>query len=842
MRDMVRDVVFSFLILLSLAGLACSKEPMPVTPLDNSQAEQVVAQTDSDGHHLLYYSLIYADPASLDFTIVPIRDVATHFNILNWLEKGPCTNCVTVTNVQKLLNNDFLVSLRITHPFPSTNFTGFDLRGILMFTGSQTFPIAGLTASSIYKNDAELVNADGFTALYNYSTLGQSFNDLQSYQQGNMSIGIPNSTVNGYKRYSTNEPSNTRNYFLAGTQITADYEIHFSTTGPFVLGYAVDASWALPTEIPATDPVTDFPPAANCPEPWKVVVTEDPLSNTLTNLGGSATLTIDVYDYQGKDSYKAPTVECPELFTGLLPGTFVQSFPGYDRWSAVIYNTTLAGGGRYRALVKVEDNDNDSAPDYLDLTAYQMPTIKVTWQASLGGWARNWGGSNPDSANDSVTDSAGNIYITGSFTMECDFDPGPGDATRTANFLDDAYLVKYDPNGNFQWVGTWGGEADAGNYVAMLGNNIIVYGTFMDIGTDFDPGPDTDNHDSNGGADLFLNVFDSAGNQLWAVTWGSDDYDYAGGMFIDEYGRIYVGGTFIDSVDFNPGPGTALVNSNGGYDSFLMRLASNGNYQYVRTWGGPEDDYVKGIGGTLSGDAWVTGYFQNTVDFNPGTGVDNHTSIDLADAFVSRFDFNGNFKWAKTWGGNGDDIGFGVQPDSMGNCCITGEFETSVDFDPGPGTVMGSSAGDMDIFILNLDQNGLYKWSGTMGSTYYDGGRAVEFDPLGNLYVAGHFSETVDLDPGPGVVMRSSGNGTPGNDTDLFLLKLTSANNYIWVDTWGGGESDYAAGLYIDLYGRTYFTGQFYNEADLNPGSGEDIHVGGGLDAFITTVPASGSW
>lgn len=96
-------------------------------------------------------------------------------------------------------------------------------------------------------------------------------------------------------RFVTDDPANTRNAFYAADTITVTYEIDMpDSPNPFVLGYAVDASWAPPIHKPVTNPMTDFGPAANCPEAWEIIVEQAPVGTGLDECGGEVKLTIDV--------------------------------------------------------------------------------------------------------------------------------------------------------------------------------------------------------------------------------------------------------------------------------------------------------------------------------------------------------------------------------------------------------------------------------------------------------------------------------------------------------------------------------------------------------------------
>jgi hypothetical protein len=110
-----------------------------------------------------------------------------------------------------------------------------------------------------------------------------------------------------------------------------------------------------------------------------------------------------------------------------------------------------------------------------------------------------------------------------------------------------------------------------------------------------------------------------------------------------------------------------------------------------------------------SGSVYVSGFFTRTFDFDPGAGTDYHTSTDDSeDAFLSRFDSSGNFVWTRTWGGAGSDQGFGVAVDGLGNVVVTGDFQDTVDFEPGPGVDNHTFHGTWDVFLIKFLPDGYW--------------------------------------------------------------------------------------------------------------------------------------
>ncbi|MCX6647273.1 MAG: PKD domain-containing protein [bacterium] len=328
-------------------------------------------------HQLMSLSQVYYNPADESFELVPVRLSELHLNIKKWLDGTPCSECIKIAGIQNLGGGVFNIDFQITHPFPDPTYTAFDTRGIVLFNGSRNYPASGLTAPDSSLGDGELLNADGYTTLYNSSTLGDGPDGLQGFQGGSLSTPvIPSALLNGYKRHYSSYPSNTRNALFDGDSSAATYKIDLPDS-VVVFGFAVDVSWDIPLVNPVTDPMTQFGPNANCPEAWKIDVVATPVGDGLTEFGGEDQLTIDVYDWQGKDSTFPLVVECPELFDGFVAVPFLQDGVGYTRYQASISNSKNAPVGSYKVLIGKTSSENNPVYPWLDLTAYQIFTVEI---------------------------------------------------------------------------------------------------------------------------------------------------------------------------------------------------------------------------------------------------------------------------------------------------------------------------------------------------------------------------------------------------------------------------------------------------------------------------------
>ena len=133
-------------------------------------------------------------------------------------------------------------------------------------------------------------------------------------------------------------------------------------------------------------------------------------------------------------------------------------------------------------------------------------------------------------------------------------------------------------------------------------------------------------------------------------------------------------------------------------------------YKWSKSFGGSYFDIARAVATDNSGNAYTTGGFSGTVDFDPGTSVFNLTSGGTSDKdiFISKFDSIGNFIWAKSIGSTDFDEGYSIVIDSIKNIYVTGYFRHIVDFDPGPGTytLQASLSGNSNdnAFILELQE------------------------------------------------------------------------------------------------------------------------------------------
>lgn len=463
--------------------------------------------------------------------------------------------------------------------------------------------------------------------------------------------------------------------------------------------------------------------------------------------------------------------------------------------------------------------------------------ISCTFSQSYN-WAIGMGSTNGTGEGHSLkVDAFGNTYVTGDFKGSVDFDPGSGivllGASGTLN-ASDVFIAKYDTQGNYVWAIKLGGDyTEHANSIDIdPSGNIYITGTFSGP-TDFDPGAGVAQLPFTPTAywESFIAKYDSNGNYIWAksLTGGLGTSSFS--LAIDDTEAFfYITGSFDGTVDFDPGSGTAnLTATAGDQNIFLAKYDSSGNYIWAKSMGGNSccAQAANCVNADFAGNVQITGYFNGTVDFDPGAGVAN-LIVPPADGnsnhiFIARYDSSGNYKWANAIGAYGDNRGSSLQADVTGNVYATGWFKDTVDFDPGPGVKNLFGFNGFNIFLAKYDSAGKYIWAKGFGNA--NGGASassLHLDGSSNLFVTGSFFDTIDFDPGIGMANLTAVSNQPAN-ANTFIAKYDTACNYKWaISMPASGFNAQNTGFCIDVDAtdNVFVTGWFTRTADFDPGSG----------------------
>lgn len=325
------------------------------------------------------------------------------------------------------------------------------------------------------------------------------------------------------------------------------------------------------------------------------------------------------------------------------------------------YGWTRVVGGLYYIYGKTIDVDSQG--NVYVTGAFSIPQDFAMegggdWRTPVGGWdifiskinangtyawTRTMGSTGMDMGHSVVVDNNDNVYFTGHFQGTVDLNPtgGVSNFTSTSGSVD-AYIIKYDSYGNYQYTKTWGGSGWDGTYniETDAANNIYVSGLFG-LTTDLDPGPGVQSRTAIGSNDLYVTKLDPNGNWLWSNSLGQPGFAFylvntGGAMTVDQAGNVYMGRCYRNSLDFNPSGGD-LKTSAGGLDAFVTKYNTNGSYEWTHVMGGAQDDCVNALATSPNGDLLVAGNYQGSANFDPeGAGIQK-TGGGGFDLFVAQF-------------------------------------------------------------------------------------------------------------------------------------------------------------------------------------------------------------
>ncbi|MBK8498880.1 MAG: hypothetical protein IPL52_08695 [Flavobacteriales bacterium] len=338
---------------------------------------------------------------------------------------------------------------------------------------------------------------------------------------------------------------------------------------------------------------------------------------------------------------------------------------------------------------------------------------------------------------------------------------------------------------------------------------------------------------------LLLVILTRAQSLDWVRTVGSTQQEIAYATVVGSDNAVITVGTFTLTVDLDPGAGVFNVTSNGSSDVFMQALDSVGNFLWGGAIGATGADIGAGVAADNAGNVYLTGRVSGTVDLDPGAGTFFVTPPNTAaDAFVIKLDANGAFIWGRNFGGLNNDGGNEIAVDGAGNVITVGVLGAAGDLDPGPGTNTAGGNGGQDIFVQKMDANGNFIWGIAVGGTGNDQGFGVAVDAQDKILACGEFRNTVDFDPGAGVLARTS-----GGEEDAFVMKLDASGALQWAHGFGGTSTERAQAVAVGPDGGAVFTGRINSTTDFDPGAGVVSLLGDFSEpAFLAKLNSDGTF
>ncbi len=378
-------------------------------------------------------------------------------------------------------------------------------------------------------------------------------------------------------------------------------------------------------------------------------------------------------------------------------------------------------------------------------------------------WTRQLGTAYDAHSTDVSTDSAGNSYITG--TINGDLEGNGNTNTGT-----DAFLAKYDTNGNLTWTKQLYTSGNDRAYSVSTDNTGNTYITGINDGRHYD---------------AFLAKYNVNGNMTWTKQLGVSDFAVSPDASIDSSGS----GVSTDNAGNMYITGHLKIANTDGTDAFLAKYDKNSNLAWTKRLGTSSNEFSHSVSTDYAGNTYITGSTKGNLEGNVNNG--------RYDAFLAKYDKNGNIAWTKQLGTPSDDFSTAVSTDDAGNSYITGYTFGSLD---------GTNNGIADAFLAKYDANGNMIWTKQLGASGKDISTSISTDSAGNSYITGRTEAEL---------------GENGN-TDAFLSLIDTQGNLIWTEQFGSSEFTTGEGISIDNSGNVFVSGFTYDS------------LNGNRDAFLT--------
>lgn len=303
-----------------------------------------------------------------------------------------------------------------------------------------------------------------------------------------------------------------------------------------------------------------------------------------------------------------------------------------------------------------------------------------------------------------------------------------------------------------------------------------------------------------GHSDILVAKLSAAGAVLWARLLGGEAHDFGTGIAVSSDGRaVIILGAFSGTLQ----AGRETIHAQGPQDTLLAALSSDGALSWARPLSSPAWDIGLALALDGNDDIVVAGAFSGSLHI----GDESLKSAGEADAFVARFDIEGELLWARRAGGPGWDEAAGVAVDREGRALVAG-------------------TGDDGALLAAYTRDGRESWTRRLGARGTMA-LAVAVDPEGRFLVTGSFEGTVSLG---GPALSSAGK------QDLFVARFERDGAYLWARRFGGVDSDAARAVLVVPGGDFVIAGSFSGDVD---GGSESLH-GGPRDLFFARYSPGG--
>ncbi|MFZ6051394.1 T9SS type A sorting domain-containing protein [Halocola ammonii] len=412
-------------------------------------------------------------------------------------------------------------------------------------------------------------------------------------------------------------------------------------------------------------------------------------------------------------------------------------------------------GNTYATGYFTDQADFNIGEDTYEIAAVDFYDVFVVKTDPEGNflWAKGFGSEMFDYGQGITTNAAGDVFITGVYSGETDFDPGLGQEIRNTNGGEDIFVLKLNALGEFAWVQTFGGDMfDESTGIGVDENDNVYVSGFFNGSVDFDPGMGETILTSVGGNDNFILKINPLGGLEWASRYGTEDFDVAIDMHVSSNGNSYITGSYEGTMELDFGGEIVEISTESEFSRgvFMIQLNTDGLLENVISVSGDQNMTGYAVSADDEGNIYLGGEFYGEADFDQGLGETILSSQGFSDAYIAKYNSNAELLWAKSFQSSEAILNYAIDTDNQGNVLTSGYFETATDFDPDPENefiLNESPANATGAFVSILDSEGNFVKALGFGGVNFLDYHGVGADQFGNIYTAGAFENTVDINP-----------------------------------------------------------------------------------------------
>jgi len=407
---------------------------------------------------------------------------------------------------------------------------------------------------------------------------------------------------------------------------------------------------------------------------------------------------------------------------------YPKTYGGSESENASSVAKTKDGGFIITGSTRSTDGDFNN----VDVSYHEIYVMKFDSEGNKK-WVKTFGGKSAEGGTSIIQTSDGGYALTGRTQSD------DGDFYGMNNGGLDLFIIKLTPNGTKEWVKTFGNSSsDRGRSITETSDGNLVVTGYVEPTY-------SDNY-----RDIILIKLNKDGEVLFEKTFGGSQGDTGEAIVATENdGVIITGSTYSNDGTFD-----GMNNSgNDAYsDIFLIKVDSEGNIIWKKTYGGSNSDEGLSLAKTNDNGFAISGWT---------TSTNNRFNSTQSAAIIIKVDSQGTIQWENIIGGSSDDYGYSIIQLPDNELVITGQTDSN-DYD-----FKDMNKGESDIFLLKLDSNGNESWLKTFGGTESDNGRSVILSNE-NLYFTGGSSSN----DGDFTEMNSGYN-------DIFIYK-TNINGTVY--------------------------------------------------------------